>query len=430
MTIEWISSSPEQAWKSNDVGSGATGASSSLWYDGVVLDEFQGFGGCFNELGWKALQLLDQPKRREVLEALFSENGCAFDYCRLPIGASDYAESWYSHNESDGDFAMERFSIARDHESLIPYIEAARAVRGKDFTLFASPWSPPTWMKFPKAYNYGTLVWEPRYRKAYAEYFVRFVRAYEQAGITIQAVHVQNEPNSDQKFPSCVWTGAKMRDFIRDDLGPAFKAADLKTEIWAGTIERADFNGWAGTIFADPAAAAYLSGIGFQWAGKGAVQRTRQAFPDLPIIQTENECGDGSNSWEYAHYVFDLIQHYLSNGTEAYVYWNMVLEPGGTSTWGWQQNSMITVDPETRAAIYNPEFHVMKHFSHFVRPGAAVLKTAGPLAGNALAFQNVDGGEVYVIQNPSETPKSITVRGSRETVSVNLAPLSINTLTL
>ena len=91
MTIEWISSSPEQAWKSNDVGSGATGASSSLWYDGVVLDEFQGFGGCFNELGWKALQLLDQPKRRVVLEALFSEIGCAFDYCRLPIGARDYA---------------------------------------------------------------------------------------------------------------------------------------------------------------------------------------------------------------------------------------------------------------------------------------------------------------------------------------------------
>ena len=181
-------------------------------------------------------------------------------------------------------------------------------------------------MKFPQAHNYGTLVWERRYRKTYADYFVRFIEAYAKEGLNIAAVHVQNEPNSDQKFPSCLWTGAQIRDFIRDDLGPAFEAAGLDTEIWAGTIERGDFNEWAGTILSDPTTAKYIKGLGFQWAGKHGVQRTRQAYPDLPIIQTENECGDGNNDWDYAHYVFDLIQHYLSNGAEAYLYWNMVLE--------------------------------------------------------------------------------------------------------
>jgi glucosylceramidase len=209
---------------------------------------------------------------------------------------------------------MEHFSIARDHKYLIPYIRAARVVRGEDFFLFATPWSPPGWMKFPKAHNYGKLVWDERTRKAYADYFVRFVNAYEAENISIDAVHVQNEPNSDQKFHSCLWTGAEMRDFIRDDLGPAFDAANLNTDIWAGTIKRGDFNAWARTILSDPSAAAYVKGMGFQWAGKYGVQRTRQAFPEMPVIQTENECGDGTNTWDYAHHVFDFIQHYLSNG--------------------------------------------------------------------------------------------------------------------
>jgi len=431
MALQLKSSSPSAQWATRYVEAHqARGGASFVCADDVVTSDFKGFGGCFNELGWKALSHLDENERGEVLGALFSADGCAFNYCRLPIGASDYAESWYSHNETDGDFAMDSFSIARDRQYLIPYIKAARAVRGDDFYLFASPWSPPTWMKFPRAYNYGTLIWERRYRKAYAEYFSRFVRAYADEGITIDAVHVQNEPNSDQKFPSCLWTGVEMRDFIRDDLGPALKSADLDTEVWAGTIERGDFNSWAGTILSDPAAAAFVKGMGFQWAGKHGLQRTRQAFPDLPIIQTENECGDGTNSWDYAHHVFDLIHQYLSNGAEAYVYWNMVLEPGGVSTWGWRQNALVTVDPATRIATFNPEFYVMKHFSAFVRPGAAVLRTTGPMAGNTLAFRNLDGGEVFVVQNAQDAERTITVRGSRESVTLSLAPFSINTLTL
>lgn len=428
MAPEWRSSSPEAQWIEHGSPTAADGAPASLWADGVVTEDFKGFGGCFGELSWKALKHLDENARGDVLGALFSAEGCAFNYCRVPIGASDFAESWYSHNETDGDFEMAAFSIERDRRHLIPFIEAARAVRGADFTLFASPWSPPTWLKFPQAHNFGTLVWEPRYRKAYATYLVRFVQAYSEAELPIHAVHVQNEPNSDQKFPSCVWTGAKMRDFIRDDLGPAFAAAGLDTEIWAGTIERGDFNAWAGTILADPEAAVFVKGLGFQWAGKHAVQRTRQAFPHVPIIQTENECGDGTNTWEYAHYVFDLIQHYLSNGAEAYVYWNTALEPGGTSTWGWNQNALVTVDPVTRTATYNPEFHVMRHFAGYVRPGASVLRTAGPMAGNAVAFRNPSGGLVFVLQNPHDAPRRVTVRADDGTHALTLPPLSVSTL--
>ena len=428
MVLQVTTSSPSSQWVRGQSVEYSTHDDVSVKIGGAITSNFKGFGGCFNELGWKALTLLDDNSRGEVLGALFSETGCAFNYCRLPIGANDYAESWYSHNETEGDFAMEAHSIVRDHRHLIPYIKAARAVRGSDFHLFASPWSPPTWMKFPQAHNYGTLVWEPRYRKTYADYFVRFLEAYAKEGLNVAAVHVQNEPNSDQKFPSCLWTGAQIRDFIRDDLGPAFEAAGLDTEIWAGTIERGDFNEWAGTILSDPEAVKYIKGLGFQWAGKHGVQRTRQAYPDLPIIQTENECGDGSNDWDHAHYVFDMIQHYLSNGAEAYLYWNMVLEPGGLSTWGWKQNSMVTVDPATRSATYNPEFYVMKHFSAFVKPGAAVLQAIGPNAANTLAFHNPDGSKIFVIQNPSAAEKIIRVQHGRGVAALALPPRSIGTL--
>src|SRR5579859_6029558 len=105
-------------------------------------------------------------------------------------------------------------------------------------------------------------------------------------------------------------------------------------------------------------ARAYVSGVGYQWAGKSAVQRTYQSWPDLQLMQTENECGDGTTTWAYAHSVFTRMHPYLSNGVNSYMYWNMVLPPGGRSTWGWPQNTMITIDPAHQTVTYNPEFYV------------------------------------------------------------------------
>jgi glucosylceramidase len=419
--MQIVTSSPAAAWVPRDAA--LTDAAPDLAPGPVITPDFKGFGCCFNEIGWRALTHLDAAARHQVLTELFSiPDGMGFNYCRLPIGANDYAASWYSLNEVEGDFQMANFSIARDEKAILPYLRAARAIRGQDFTLFASPWSPPTWMKEPQAYNFGKLIWEPHYRSAYADYFVRFVRAYAEAGFPIQAVHVQNEPDSDQKFPSCKWTGAKLRDFIRDDLGPAFARAGLNTEIWLGTIERGSFNDWVAPTLADDRARDYLAGVGFQWAGKHGVQRLKQAAPDLPMIQTENECGDGKNTWDYAHYVFDLIQHYLSNGAEAYVYWNAVLEAGGVSTWGWEQNSMISVDPATGAVIKNPEFHLIRHFAGFVKPGARVCSVQGRWAANALHFINPDDSRVWVLQNPLPTPVTLHLAGPQGQVSAITIP--------
>lgn len=423
--VRWIVSTESKPWQER-AASPVGAPPVDLAVTGRLRQAWQGFGGCFNELGWQALCALPRDRRDAVLQELFHpEEGCRFNFCRLPIGASDYAESWYSHDETPGDFAMEHFSIERDRGCLVPYIKAALEYR-PDMNLFASPWSPPTWMKHPRAYNYGQIMPEERYLRAYALYFLKFVQAYRAEGIEIGHVHVQNEPDSNQKFPSCTWTGAGLRDFIRDYLGPLFEEAGEPCEIWAGTLERPQFDDWANLILSDPEARRHVGGVGYQWAGKGAVQRTHMAWPDVPIVQTENECGDGMNSWDYAGYVFSLMHHYIANGAVAYVYWNMVLAPGGRSTWGWAQNSMLCADPATGTVACNPEFYVMKHLSHFVEPGARLAEVGGCLAGNALAFVNPDGSTVVAVHNAFDRERDVTLSLGERALSARLPARSFN----
>lgn len=422
-----IVSTSQAAWVEDECR--PVGGNADVEASGTITPNFRGFGACFSELSWIALQAAEEGSRAILIDKVFSPQGLDLHYNRLPIGASDFAESWYSHNETEDDFPMEHFSIARDHRYLLPYHRAARAAHGRDFTLFASPWSPPTWLKDHKAHNFGRLIWKDEYRKAHALYLVKFVEAYRELGIEISAVHVQNEPDSDQKFPSCCWTGDRLRDFIRDDLGPVFDVRRVDAEIWLGTIERPSFNDWVAPTLLDPVARRRIGGAGFQWAGKNGIQRFRQAAPDLPLIMTENECGDGANSWAYAHYVFDLAQHFLSNGVQAYVYWNVVLKKGGISTWGWKQNSMFSVDDQTGELIENPEYQLMRHLAGFVREGAAVLETSGRWAANAIMFRNHDGTDVAVLQNPLNEECEVRVGISNAVWSAVLPPKSFATLT-
>ncbi|MFJ5625519.1 glycoside hydrolase family 30 beta sandwich domain-containing protein [Peribacillus loiseleuriae] len=441
LEIKWFESTREKQWEEN-VPEVSTDRKINLEITestGRVLD---GFGSCFNELGMQAIQHLSEKDREKIMDALFSMDGdCRFTICRLPIGASDYALEWYSHNETDDDYKMEHFNIERDQKYIIPYIQEALK-RNPNLQFFASPWSPPTWMKHPRAYNYGTLRWEKKVLEAYSLYFVKFIEAYEREGIKINQIHVQNEVVADQKFPSCLWTGEQLQEFIRDYLGPAFEKHGLDTEIWLGTINApepwqemisnttSDYDAYAGLVLSDPEAYKYITGVGYQWAGKYAIQRTVQSYPELKYLQTESECGDGQNTWEYAQYVYNLFQHYLINGANGYVYWNAVLEPKGRSTWGWEQNSMITVDPETKQAIFNPEFYVMKHFSHYVQKGAVRLDTRGTLTGNSIAYENPDGSIVVVVSNPLKQTRELQLSINNETHSLILKPESFNTIFL
>jgi glucosylceramidase len=394
------------------------------------LQQIDGFGGCFNERGMDALSVLPGNKRLEVIQQLFDTvSGCKFNICRMPIGASDYAMDYYSLDDTPGDYKMEHFSIERDRKYLIPYIKMAMKYNPK-LKIWGSPWTPPAWMKSNNHYSCQGmqdschLQWNPEILHAYALYFEKYIKAYRNEGVNVYAIHVQNEPYACQNFPSCLWTGDKMRDFIRDYLGP--KLTGLNTEIWLGTINNGKYDDCAGVVLSDPGSAKYITGVGYQWDGKNAIGITAARHPGIKLMQTESECGGSENNLQSALYTYGLIDHYLKSGANSYMYWNMILDRSGLSSWGWPQNSLISINRNTREAAYNMEFYVMKHFAHFVKSGASRLVTSG-YDENVLAFMNPGNELIVVVMNSSQFNKKYTVKIGDKMFIADLQGQSFNT---
>ncbi|WP_062289409.1 glycoside hydrolase family 30 protein [Demequina phytophila] len=449
-TAAWTSTTASSPWQERDaVALGELTAMPSVILETERPQQaVEGFGASFNEMGWDALALLDPEAREEVLRDLFAPGAALnLSLCRMPVGANDFSRDWYSYDETQDDLELADFSIDHDRETLIPFIHAAQAHQ-PDLRVWASPWSPPTWMKanghyagarphvaFGDVHNgiedhqlgaEGTdmMRLEEPVLAAYARYFGRFVDAYAAEGIPIGMVMPQNEFNSAQPFPSCTWTPEGLATFIAH-LGPEMDARGV--EVFLGTLERAD-DALITRVLADPAAAPWVRGVGAQWAGRGAVPHVHHDHPELPIYQTEQECGDGLNDWRLARHAWELMQHFFSHGARAYMYWNMALLEGGVSRWGWAQNSLVVVDPETGAHRYSHEFHVLRHVSGFVARGARVIPTLSYTGHtDQLAFRNPDGSTVIVAQNPLAEPMMMTFLVDGSVLAVELPADSLNT---
>ncbi len=430
--ITFISTTEHAPWSNQPIelkagtGSSPAGAAIAVNPD-VKFQTMDGFGGCFNELGWQALLTLSAEQRQAVMQALFDgKTGCGFEYGRMPIGASDFGKDWYSLDDTPGDYALDHFSIQRDEQCLIPYIKAGLAVNPR-LKIWGSAWSPPAWLKLNNNYTGGTnqLRFEPEVLTTYAHYLEKYVQSYQQDGVPVYAVHVQNEPASAQTFPSCVWNGMQIRDFVRDYMGPQFKKDHVKAEIWLGTINNRDIEAFVAPTLDDPKAMQYIAGVGYQWDGQHAIAETHARWPDLKLMQTETECGGGENNWGSAVHTWGLMKHYLSNGASAYMYWNMVLDQKSVSSWGWKQNAMVTVHTDSQEVVYNPEFYLMKHFGAFIAPGAKRIEATG---ANVLAFKNRDGSIVIVTANLEATPVPVTINVAKKAFTATLPAQSFNTI--
>lgn len=451
-SVQWISTTDDNVWVENTYNPTDTEveASLSINIDTSLQEQtISGFGGCFNELGWDALGMVTPEEKQQILNDLFNqETGSKFNICRMPIGANDYAVDWYSHNETSEDFEMKNFSIDRDKERLIPYIKEAQKINPA-IEVWASPWCPPSWMKHSKHYAcksnpkfndlpielssteelISRFIMEPEYLESYALYFSKFIKAYKEEGIDISAVHVQNEPNSAQNFPSCVWKPQDLGIFIADYLGPKFKSENLDTDIWLGTVERPQIER-VNDVLEYKNTKEYVKGVGFQWAGKGAIEAVHAEYPNLELMQTETECGDGSNDWKAAEHTFELMKHYFENGANSYMYWNMVLDETGKSQWGWKQNSMISIDSKTKSIKYNPEFYLMKHLSAFVAPGSVKLAATGDTE-NSLIFYNKEERKVVILTyNDAEEKHELKLNINDKEVNALLDAKSFNSIAI
>lgn len=420
-----ITSGPNDYWKTGAPTEATDGNADVTVNDAMTYQQWDGFGGTFNEAGWNVLSMLSDSERARAIKLLFdTAEGAAFVYGRIPIGASDYAMDRYTLDETPNDHTMEDFSIDRDREKLIPYIKAALAVR-PDLHLWASPWTPPTWMKSNGAMDGGRMKDDANILQAYALYFARFVEAYADEGITIEAVHPQNEPNYETRYPSCTWTGPLMAKFIGAYLGPTLAERGLTTEVYLGTMSNAD-SGKDGTILSavtgDATAMRYVKGFGLQWNMLSSVSGLRSR--NLPIVQTEHKCGNypwnpagmppfnasaAPNDHAYAEESWKLIRDWIQAGVTSYSAWNMVLDTSGKnldSQRPWPQNALLTVDTGTKTLNVTPAYHVFRHVSEYVDPGATRVGTTG---GDALAFKNPDGTIVTVLYNSGNAAKATTL---------------------
>jgi glucosylceramidase len=399
-----------------------------------------GFGGCFNELGWKALNSVSAVQRDSVIRALFDTvTGCRFSICRMPIGASDYALGWYSLDENKGDYAMNQESVAHDSAYLLQYIKAAINYK-PSLKIWGSPWSPPTWMKANASYSGagGTIVWNPQNLGAYALYLEKAVQLYRAQGINFYALAFQNESTQGPIYPGCMWTQTQHRDFIKLYLGPMFAADNVNCEIWTPTMNCGDTT-YFKAMLSDSICASYISNVCFQWEGKNVFTWVNQEYPKIKKYQTETECGDGTNTWGYGYDpTFRMMNFYLSNGASGYMQWNMVLDQTGLSGWGWSQNAMITIDTTKKKIIYNTQYYVAKHFSYYVQPNAKKIKAVGNFGvqdptqlysapDGQVAFQNPDGSIVVVLERSQTTAATVAITFGTQMINVNLPAGSFGT---
>lgn len=393
-------------------------------YPNVEFQEITGVGGAFNEIGGLALMALPKENREDVMGSIFSKDGAQFSVCRTAIGSSDFGTDAYSYAEVADDYKMEHFSIKREQKSVVPYIKMALKYN-PEMTLFASPWSPPGWMKHSGLMDQGNktpdknhLKDEPGIYEAYALYFSKYVKAYAKEGITVDKLLIQNETDIHTKYPSCVMPPNQMYKFVADYLRPEFDKNKITTEIWAGTFRThgvLDAIEFAGTEKYQNA----VDGIGIQYTKTRYISDMNFLLKGKPTMHTEGNCFNGENTIEQAFTRLNEVASYINNGIPNYCYWNMILNETGNSGWGWKQNSLINIDREKQHVTYNPDYSVIALLSKYMQPGTK--RIASYANGTLISVKNDDKVFLFV-QNESDKDKNYICVENGKTVATATVP--------
>ncbi|MFM7207086.1 MAG: glycoside hydrolase family 30 protein [Planctomycetaceae bacterium] len=392
---------------------------------GVRGQSILGMGASFDHASCENLARLSPERRAEVIEMLFHpRRGLGMNLMRVCIGTSDFTGvPYYTYDDmpegrTDPDLAA--FSIAADREHVIPAIRAAREVN-PDLLLYASPWSPPAWMKKPERLGGGSV--EPRWYPAYARYLLAFLRAYEAEGLPIHALTVQNEPHMTHRgYPTTAWTAAAQRDFIRDHLGPLFEREGVTTLIWCW-----DHN-WnepefPRAILADPAAARFVDGTAFHhYEGDVAAQgRLHDEFPAKHLYFTEGSTFGIRGA--------ETIVSILRNWSRSYNFWVFLLDEHQRPNRGPHDATPTCLELLDDGSVRtNLDFFVYAQFMRHIPRGAVRVASTVPAGGTAnVAFEDAAGRIVHVIVNPTRQRQPIHVACGRWMVSAALPPESVVT---
>jgi len=421
--------------------------------DTALAQTVDGMGSSLEPSSCYNLSKLAPEERRKVLQSLFDPQiGLGMNLMRICIGTPDFTgDPWYTYHDlspGEEDPAGKFFQIARDEAYILPVLREAMLVNPA-LRFFASPWSPPAWMKTPEILTGGRL--QPRFYGAYATYLVQFLKAYAKAGIPVMAITVQNEPGVDRekavprwRYPSCHWTAEAQRDFIRDHLGPALRQHHLTTEIWCydhnyneepltdnSQVFRPGNPSAGGirfprTVLRDTGAAKYTAAIAFHgYVGKPqGMSVIQEEFPMVPVRFTEGS-------------IFGLaggvkLMDILKNRAISYNAWVTMLDQARRPNNGpfRASKTMVERDTLTNQVHYHFDYYLYGHFMRFLTPGSRIVKNhmETPKQLHLLSAKGADGRWVNVVINEANTVQEMLLERSGYQARLSLPGRSVATL--
>jgi glucosylceramidase len=409
---------------------------------GKQFQTFLGIGGALTDAAAEVFATLPAEKQRELLTAYYDEQqGIGYKLARTNIHSCDFSSSSYTY-VAEGDKELRTFSIAPDKKYRIPFIkQVLAATRGK-LNIFASPWSPPAFMKDNNEMLHGGKL-KPDFYQSWANYYARFIRAYQSEGIPIWGITIQNEPMATQKWESCIYSAEDERDFLKNFLGPTLKRQGLgDKKIIAWDHNRDLIYQRARTILEDPQAAKFVWGIGYHWyepwsGGEPMFDNVRlvyQTYPGKPLIFTEG-CVDAFDArriseWKFGEQYGRSMINDFNNGTVGWTDWNVLLdEQGGPNHVSNFCFAPVHANTKTGELTYLSSYYYIGHFSKFVQTGARRIASS-PSRSQLLstAFLNPDGKVTAIVMNSSEKNAAYWLWVDGDAAEVNILPHSIQTL--
>jgi glucosylceramidase len=407
-----------------------------------VYQPIEGFGASTTDSAMYLLNevaKVNQPTQfSQAMNDLFTRqgNGIGLNFVRNPMGASDIARTVYSFDDNGGqaDLNLANFSIAHDQMDIIPLIVQAKTLNPQ-LKIMANPWSPPGWMKDSDSMIGGSLL--SSMYAPFANYFVKYIQAYAQAGINIDYISLQNEPlylpanypgmcmRADSSAADCPGSQTDQMTALFTYVAPALSAAGLQTKV----LVRPDY---PENVLANQNLS-LIAGVAWHGYGgtPGAMTPIRNMFPGIGAYETEHS-GFVTNS-DQTRLDFEEITQCMRNWARAYVKWSLALdETQGPHTGGCGTcTPIVTVNSTTGNITYGGEFYTMGHFSKYVLPGATRVYSSNALGIVTAAFVNpaLDSSRVVVAFNDSTQSQTFAVQWGTQSFLYTLPALAGATFT-
>ena len=401
-----------------------------------------GIGGALTDASAEVFAKLPPAKQREFLDAYFdASKGVGYTLGRTSIHSCDFSSASYTY-VNEGDKELKSFSVNHDKEFRIPFIQRAMAATGGKLTLFASPWSPPAFMKTNNDMLHGGKL-KPEFYQSWANYYTKFIKAYEREGIPVWGITIQNEPMATQTWESCIYSAEDERDFLKNFLGPTMHREGLREKkIIAWDHNRDLIYQRVSTILKDPKAAQYVWGIGYHWYEPWSggdqmfdnVKLVHETFPDKQLLFTEGTVDSFKpqdiTNWRLGEAYGRSMINDFNGGAVGWTDWNVLLdEQGGPNHVGNFCFAPVHADTKTGELTYTNSYYYIGHFSKFVRPGARKI-AASPSRSALLstAFINPDGKVSVVVMNRGDQKIAYFLWVDGNAAEVSSLPHSIQTL--